>query len=116
VRDVLGDTYYNTPELRRACPRRGWELGATRRGPYPHREGGVEVRKGFHQVRSHAIEPFNGWFKHVLEWRVKRPVQGLQRSQLLARGAVVRSQLGLLYQHARQLPLGKGITPLLRAA
>jgi len=38
VRYVLGDTHYNDPELRRHCHRRGCELVATRRGPYPHRE------------------------------------------------------------------------------
>ena len=116
VRYVLGDTHYNTPELRQECHRRGWELVATRRGPYPHCDGGVEVRKIFHKLRSQAIEPFNGLFKNVFEWRVKMPVKGLQRSQLLALGAVVIYQVVLLYQHERNLPLGKGIKALLRAA
>lgn len=116
VRYVLGDTHYNTPELRQECHRRGWELVATRRGPYPHCDGGVEVRKIFHKLRSQAIEPFNGLFKNVFEWRVKMPVKGLQRSQLLALGAVILYQLVLLYQHERHLPLGKGIKALLRAA
>jgi hypothetical protein len=116
VRSVLGDTPYNDPELRSQCHRRSCELVATRRGPYPHTDGGVEVRKIFHKLRSQAIEPFNGLFKNVFEWRVKMPVKGLQRSQLLALGAVVLYQLVLLYQHERNLPLGKGIKPLLRAA
>ena len=116
VRDVLGDTLSNTPELRQECHRRGWELVATRHGPYPHRDGGVEVRKIFHKLRSQAIEPFNGLVKNVFEWRVKMPVKGLQRSQLLALGAVVMYQLVLLSQHERNLPVGKGIKPLLRAA
>jgi hypothetical protein len=68
----------------------------------------------FHQLRSPAIEPFNGLFKNVFEWRVKMPVKGLQRSQLLALGAVVVCQL--LYQHEQHLPFGKGLKPLLRAA
>jgi hypothetical protein len=116
VRYVLGDTHYNTPELRQACHQRGWELVATRRGPYPHRDGGAEVRKVFHTLRSKAIEPFNGLFKNIFEWRVNMPVKGLQRSQLLALGAVVIYQLVLLYQHERNHPRGKGIKPLLRAA
>jgi hypothetical protein len=116
VHYVLGDTHYNDPELRRRCHRRGCELVATRRGPYPHRDGGVEVRKIFHKLRSQAIEPFNGLFKSVFEWRIKMPVKGLQRSQLLALGAVVVYQLALLYQHQQGLPLGQGIKPLLRAA
>jgi Transposase DDE domain len=116
VRYVLGDTQYNDPDLRNRCHRRGCDLIATRRGPYPHHDGGVEVRKVFHQLRSQAIEPFNGLFKNVFEWRGKMPVKGLQRSQLLALGAVVIYQLVLLYQHKRNLPFGKGIKPLLRAA
>jgi Transposase DDE domain len=116
VRYVLGDTHYNDPEFRRQCQRRGCELVATRRGAYPHGDGGVEVRRIFHKLRSQAIEPFNGLFKNVFEWRAKMPVKGLQRSQLLALGAVVVYQLVLLYQHEHDLPLGKGIKPLLRAA
>jgi hypothetical protein len=116
VRYVLGDTHYNTPELRQECHRRGWELIATRLGPSPHCDGGVEVRKVFHKLRSQAIEPFNGLFKNIFEWRVKMPVKGLPRSQLLALGAVVIYQVVLLYQHERNLPLGQGIKPLLRAA
>jgi hypothetical protein len=116
VRYVLGDTHYNDPALRQQCHRHGCELVATRRGPSPHRDGGVEVRKVFHKLRSQAIEPFTGLYKNILEWRVKRPVKGLQRSQLLALGAVVVYQLALLYQHPQDLPLGKGIKPLLRAA
>jgi hypothetical protein len=116
VRYVLGDTHDNDPELRQRCHQRGCELVATRRGPYPHRDGGAEGRKIFHKLRSQAIEPFNGLFKNVFEWRVKMPVKGLQRSQLLALGAVVIYQLVLLYQHEQHLPLGKGIKPLLRAA
>jgi hypothetical protein len=116
VRYVLGDTQYNDPDLRQQCRRRGCELVATRRGPYPHRDGGVEVRKVFHKLRSQAIEPFNGLYKNIFEWRVKMPVKGLQRSQLLALGAVLVYQLVLLYQHEQHLPLAKGIKPLLRAA
>lgn len=116
TRYVLGDTHYNDPELRAQCQRRGAELVATRRGAYPHLDGGAAVRKVFHQLRSKSIEPFNGLFKSVFEWRVKMPVKGLERSKLLALGAIVIYQLVLVYQHERGLPLGKGIKPLLRAA
>jgi hypothetical protein len=44
------------------------------------------------------------------------PVQGVQRSQLLALGAGLIYQLVLRYPHERSLPLGKGSKPLLRAA
>jgi len=116
TRYVLGDTPYNDPALRCQCQRRGAALIATRRGAYPHQDGGAAVRKGLPQLRSKSIEPFNGLFKGVFEWRVKRPVKGIQRSQLLALGAIVIYQLALLYQQERGLPVGQGIKPLLRAA
>jgi hypothetical protein len=116
VRDVLGDTAYNAPEVRQLCEQADRAGVATRRGTYPHHDDGVEVRRLFHPLRSQAIEPCNGLFKHVFEWRTQMPVQGLRRSQLLALGAIVIDQLALLSQHEHHLPLGKGIKPLLRAA
>ena len=116
VRYVLGDTSYNDPEVRQLCEQSDRALVATQRGAYPHHEDGVEVRRIFHTLRSHSIEPFNGLFKTVFEWRTQMPVKGLRRSQLLALGAIVVYQLVLLYQHEHHLPLGKGIKPLLRAA
>jgi hypothetical protein len=82
VRYVLSDTHYNTPELRQECALHNRELVATRRGPYPHRDGGVDVRRIFHKLRSLAIEPFNGVFKNIFEWRRQMPVKGLKRCQL----------------------------------
>jgi hypothetical protein len=116
VRYVLGDTHYNTPELRQECAVHNRELVATRRGPYPHQDGGVEVRRIFHKLRSLAIEPFNGLFKNIFEWRGQMPVKGLKRCQLLALGAILLYQIALLYQHQRQQPVGVGIKALLRAA
>jgi hypothetical protein len=116
VRSGVGETQDTDPDLRHQGHRRGCELVATRRGPDPHRDGGVDVRRGFHHLRSQAIAPFNGLCKNVFEWRVKMPVKGLQRAQWLALGAVVVYQLVWLYQHDRTLPLGQGIKPLLRAA
>ncbi len=116
VRYVLGDQHYNTPELRAECALHHRELVATRRGAYPHTDGGVEVRRIFHKLRSQAIEPFNGLFKNVFEWGGQMPVKGLNRCQLLALGAVLLYQLVLLYQHEHQMPLGIEIKPLLRAA
>jgi DDE family transposase len=66
---ILGDTHYNDPDLREHCSDQGRELVATRRGAYPHRDGGVEVRLIFHKLRSQAIEPFNELFKNVFETR-----------------------------------------------
>jgi hypothetical protein len=116
VRYVLGDTHYHTPEWREDCALHQRELVATRRGPYPHRDGGVAVRRIFHKLRSLAIEPFNGVFKNIFEWRGQMPVKGLKRGQLLALGAILLYQIVLLYQHQRQQPVGVGIKALLRAA
>jgi hypothetical protein len=113
---VLGDTHDNDPERRHQCQRRGWELVARRRGADPHRDRGVEGRRIFHQLRSQAIDPCNGLFKNIVEWRVKMPVKGLPCSQLLALGAAVVDQLVLRYQQENALPLGQGSKSLLRAA
>ena len=113
---VLGDTHYNTPELRDECTLHNRELIATRRGSYPHRDGGVEVRRLFHKLRSLAIEPFNGLFKNIFEWRGQMPVKGLNKCQLLALGAILLYQIVLSYQCQQQKPVGIGIKALLRAA
>jgi Transposase DDE domain len=116
VRYVLGDQHYNTPELRTAGGRHNRELVAPRRGVYPHTDGGVEVRRVFHQLRSPAIEPFNGLFKNLFEWGGQLPVKGLRRCQLLALGAVLLYQIVLLYQYRYHHPVGVGRKALLRAA
>jgi Transposase DDE domain len=116
VRYVLGDTHYNTPEWRQECALHNRELVTTRRGRYPHRDGGVDVRRIFHKLRSLAIEPFNGVFKNIFEWRAQMPVKGLKRCQLFALGAILLYQIVLLYQHQRQQPVGVGVKALLRAA
>lgn len=116
VRYVLGDTHYNDPEFRERCNEQGCELIATRRGTYPHQDGGAGVRSIFHKLRSQSIEPFNGLFKNVFEWRVKMPVKGLQKTKLLALGAIFIYQLVLLYQYEQGKTVGKGIKALLRAA
>lgn len=116
VRYILGDTHYNTPDLRKDCQQRGWWLVATRRGKYPHKDAGVEVRRIFHKLRSQSIEPFNGLFKNVFEWGGQVPVKGLRRTQLFVLGAVLLYQMVLLYQFQQHKPLGSGIKALLRAA
>ena len=116
VRYVLGDTHYNTPEIRTQCNEREIELVATRYGPHPHTDGGVEVRRIFHKLRSQSIEPFNGLFKNIFGCGKNLPVKGLNKSQLFALGAIFLYQLVLLYQYEEHLGIGKGIKALLRAA
>ena len=69
VRYVLGDTHYNDPEVRCLCEQSNRALVETRRGAYPHHDDGRKVQRIFHKLRSQAIEPFNGLFKNVFEWR-----------------------------------------------
>jgi hypothetical protein len=116
VRYILGDTLYNEPDVRKACEPQGRFLIATQRGNYPHSDAGAPVRQLFHRLRSKAIEPFNGLFKNVFEWRGQVPVKGLSRTQLIVLGALLVYQLVLLYQFENNLPVGRGIKPLLKAA
>jgi hypothetical protein len=115
-RDVLGDTHDHDPEGRQPCEQSNRALVATRRGAYPHHADGGEVRRIFHTLRSQAIEPFHGLLKNISEWRTQLPVKGLQRSQLLALGAIGMHQLVWLSQHEPHLTPGKGRKPLFRAA
>ena len=116
ARFVLGDTHYNTAEIRAMCTRDDRVLVASRGGPYPHDDPGVKVRQVFHLLRSKAIEPFNQLFKNIFDWHGQVPVKGLRRTQLIVLGAVLLYQLVLLYQHENGLSLGCGIKPLLRVA
>jgi hypothetical protein len=116
VRYVLGDNHYNTPEVREQCEYHDRVLVASGRGPYPHTDSGVDVRRVFHMLRHQAIEPFNGLFKNIFEWGGQVPVKGLKRTQLIVLGAVLLYQLVLLYQFEHSKPLAQGIKPLLRAA
>jgi Transposase DDE domain len=116
VRYVLGDTIYNEPTVRQVCEEEGRFLIATARGAYPHTDAGAPVRQIFHRLRSQSIEPFNNLFKNVFEWSGQVPVKDLPRVQLFVLGAILLYQLVLLYQFEYNLPLGKRIKPLLRAA
>ena len=116
VRYILGDTLYNEPQVRRTCEQEGRFLIATARGAYPHADEGAPVRQLFHRLRSQSIEPFNNLFKNVFEWGGQVPVKGLRRVQLFVLGAILLYQVVLLYQFEHNLPLGKRIKPLLRAA
>src|SRR5215203_1323015 len=78
VRFVLGDRSYQDPTLRERGTTDGWTLVATRRGPYPHGDDGVEVRRILHKERSVAIENFNGQFKAIFD--VNGPVPTRSRA------------------------------------
>lgn len=116
IRYILGDTHYNDQTLRLLCEQAERFLIATQPGAHARTDPGTTVRQIFHRLRSKAIEPFNGLFKNIFEWSGQVPVRGLQSTKLLVLGALLLYQLVLLYQFEHQLPLGKQIKPLLRAA
>jgi hypothetical protein len=117
ARFVLGDTHYNdAPEVRELCEGQDCILVASRHGPYPHTDAGVEVRRVFHELRSRAIENFNGQFKSIFEGQSQVPTKGLISTARFVLGAVLVYQLALLYQHEHDQDLRVGLKAFLKAA
>jgi hypothetical protein len=116
VRYVLGDVHYNDPKLRQLCAAADQELVTTRRGAYPHTDGGVEVRRVFHKLRSLAMENFNEHLKGIFGVHGSVPTKGLRNTQRFALGAIFVYQLALLYRHEHGLDLNVGLKPFLQAA
>jgi transposase len=116
VRYVLGDVHYNDPVLRQLCEESGQDLVTTRRGAYPHTDGGVEVRRVFHKLRSLAMENFNEHFKGIFGVHGSVPTKGLRNTQRFALGAILVYQLALLYRFEHGLELNVGLKPFLQAA
>jgi hypothetical protein len=116
ARFVLGDTHYDAPNVREACQHSGKFLLTSKRGPYPHTDPGVEVRRVFHKLRSVANENFNEHFKAIFEVHEQVPTKGLINTARFALGAVFVYQLALLYRHERRLDVNRGLKSFLRAA
>jgi hypothetical protein len=116
VRVVLGDTHYNDPAVRDRCAADDRLLVATRRGPYPHTDDGVEVRRVFHKLRSLAIENFNGQFKGIFDAHGSVPTRGLVRTRRFALGAIFLYQVALLYRFEHHQDLRVGLKAFLKAA
>ena len=132
TRFVLGDQHrhkrnvlphYRTDDMKSLCYLRGIELVATLGGKYPHTDAGAEVRKVFHQLRSHSIENFNEHFKTMqAQLRCCRfdshcdvPTKGKAATTRFALSAVLVYQLGLWARHELGLPVNRGLKPFLRA-
>jgi hypothetical protein len=113
---LLGDKTYNDPALRTLCAQHQRMLVATQRGPYPHTDGGVEVRRLFHQLRSHAIENFNGQFKGIFDCSRSVPTKGLLATQRYVLGAVLVYQLAVWHRFRIGGSLRADLKPLLQAA
>jgi hypothetical protein len=116
LRFLLADTSYDDSALHAQWAATGRVLVTSRRGRYPHTDPGVEVRRLFHQLRSHAIENFNGQFKAIFDTQQQVPTRGLLATRRYLLGAVLVYQLTLLYRHQRGADLRVGLKPFLKAA
>ncbi len=113
---ILGDTASNDPALHAHCAQHQRTLVATQRGKYPHTDDGVEVRRVFHQLRSHAIENFNGQFKAIFDCSRSVPTKGLLATQRYVLGAVLVYQLAVWHRFRTGGSLRADLKPLLQAA
>jgi hypothetical protein len=116
VRFVTGDRHYNAPNVQECCERRDRILVATRHGPYPHQDDGVEVRRIFHKLRSLAIENFNEHFKGIFDGHGQVPTKGLLNTKRWALGAILLYQLAILYRFQHGLTPCVGLKAFLKAA
>ena len=116
LRYLLGDTSYDDSALHEQCAAAGRVLITSKRGPYPHTDPGVEVRRVFHQLRSHAIENFHGQFKGIFDTQGQVPTRGLLATRRYVLGAVLVYQLTLLYRHQLRADRRGGLKPFLKAA
>lgn len=116
IRYLLGDTAYDDTELRDTCDTAGITLITSRRGAYPHRDGGVGVRRVFHALRSHAIENWNGQFKAIFDVRQPVPTRGRLATRRWVLGAVLVYQLAVWRRFEANADLRMGLKPFLKAA
>lgn len=116
VRFLLGDQHYNAPNIRARCEPRDCMVIASQPGKYPHQDEGVELRRFFHELRSRAIENFNGQFKGIFEANAQVPTRGLVNTQRFVLGAVLLYQLVLLYRFEHDQDLRVGLKAFLKAA
>lgn len=116
VRVILGDSHYQDPALHDRAGAEGCLLVANKRGRYPHCDPGVEVRRLFHELRSRAIENFNGQFKAIFDVGGPVPTRGLIATARWVLGAVFVYQLTLLLRFEAGADLRVGLKPFLQAA
>ncbi len=89
---------------------------ASGRGPYPHTDAGMEVRRIFHILRHRTVENFNEHFKATFDVHGPVPTKGQTNTVRFALGALLVYQLAVLYRYERGLQDNVGMKPFLRAA
>jgi hypothetical protein len=116
LRYLLGDLSYNDPELRDACDDVAITLIRSRRGAHPHHDGGVEVRRLFHALRSKSIENWNSQFKAIFDVNQPVPTRGRMATRRWVLGAVFVYQLTILCRFEAGEDLRSGLKPFIKAA
>ena len=116
LRFLLGDTSYDDPALRQQCAAVDRVLVTSKHGAYPHTDAGKEVRRVFHQLRSHAIENFNEQYKALFDCHGAVPTRGLMATRRYLLGAVFVYQIILLYRFEAGMDLRVGLKAFLKAA
>ena len=116
VRFVLGDSHYQDAALRERVAAAGRVLVAPTGRGYPHGDGGAEVRRLLHRLRSAAIETFTGQFTAIFDANGPVPTRGLAATSRFALGAVLVYQVTLLHRFEAGLDLRVGLKPFLQAA
>jgi hypothetical protein len=116
VRYVLGDQHYNGSTIDAACADSGRTLVATQRGPCPHTDAGVAVRRILHELCSRAIENLNEPFKGIFNAHGGVPTKGWVNTRRVALGAIFVNQPTWCYRHEHGLDLRVDLKPFLKAA
>jgi hypothetical protein len=116
LRYLLGDMSYNDPELRDMCDDVAITLITSRRGPHPHRDGGVDVRRVFHALRSQSIENRDGQCKAIFDANQPVPTRGRMATRRWVLGAVLVYQLTVLCRFDAGEDLRTGLKPFIKAA
>jgi hypothetical protein len=116
LRYLLGDRSYNDPELRDVCDDQGIRLITSRHGPHPHRDGGADVRRVFHALRSKSIEHWNGQFKAIVDVNQPVPTRGRMATRRSLLGAVLVYQLTVWCRSQAEENLRTGLKPFIKAA
>lgn len=113
---VLGDPAYADPARHQRGAAAGRILITPCRGPDPHADAGVEVRRLLHKLRSRAIEHCKEQFKGMFDGHGQVPTQGLRHTRRFALGAIVVYHLMRWYRFEQGLDRRVGLKAFLRAA
>ena len=116
ARFILGDTTYQDQNLYEHCANNGHILVASRRGAYPHRDPGAQVRRIFHTLRFRTIENGFGQFKLIFDLNDKVPTKGYISTARFVLGAVLLYQVVLLHRIHQGNVSRVGMKAIIRAA